>query len=127
MNQAGTGISTKRGQPDVDVFSTVHATDAAWQHAGIRRLQIPTNQSETHAWFGPHGKGFEHLHVAVPAADQDNITQGWNGIGCLHVLKACQRSCGCTRRLIVQIVVQIIKIFVKLPLFHAFFYGTAYL
>ena len=53
----------------------VVAGNVARQHARIRGVRIAADHRQSHPGNGPHAEALEHHHMAVPAADEDDIAQ----------------------------------------------------
>jgi len=83
--EAGAGELTQPAQVDMHIVERIMTGDVARQHAGIGRVGVATDdgQADTGLWL--HGKAHQHADVAVPTADQDDITHDrrfdWHGSG----------------------------------------------
>ena len=82
-HKARPGKHAQAHQVQVHFIKAVVARHVAGQHARVRRVRVGANQRDAQALNGLHGKGFEHTHMAVAAAHQDEVAQDGAGGG-LH-------------------------------------------
>ncbi len=73
--QPRTGKRAKPTQIDVHVVVAVMARDVAGQHARIGRVGVGADDGQAHAGQWRHAEAPQHPHMAVAAADQDDVAQ----------------------------------------------------
>jgi hypothetical protein len=79
---ARAGEFGQAAQVDMHLVEAVMAGDVAGQHAGVGRVGIGADQGQADAGQRAHGEHAQHHHMAVAAADQDDVAQ--YGAGGLH-------------------------------------------
>jgi hypothetical protein len=73
MHEPGAGEARQRRQVDMAFVEAVMAGDMARQHAGRGRLDLARDQGQAHARHRLHAEGLQHMHMRMPAADQDEV------------------------------------------------------
>ena len=71
--RAGAGRAAERTEIYVNVFPPVVPRHVPRQHAGIRRMRLPGDDGDPHPFHGSHPQRLQHLHMAVPAPDQNQV------------------------------------------------------
>jgi len=75
MNQPRAGPGGQPGEIDVAFVERVAAGDEARDHAGVGRLDVPPDQREPHARHRLHAEAFQHMDVAMAAANQHEVLE----------------------------------------------------
>ena len=73
VDEPGAGEAAKPAQVDVQVLPFVPAGDMPRQHARIGAVDLPGQDGQTDAGQGRHAKRLKHLHMAVAAANEQQI------------------------------------------------------
>ena len=73
--QARTRKYAQTREVDVNLVVVVMPSHVTRQHAGVGRVHIGANEGEAHAWNGLHAKTFQHTHMAVATAHQNDVPQ----------------------------------------------------
>jgi hypothetical protein len=74
--QTRTGKHRKPAKVNVHFRTFIDSGDVSRKHSGVRRLDFPADDRDTHAWLRFHAKRFEHLDVTVTSAKKDKIPDG---------------------------------------------------
>ena len=74
--QPRTGKHRKPAEVNVHFRTLIDSGDVSRKHSGVRRLDFPADNRDTHAWLRLHAKRLEHLDVTVAAANKDEIPDG---------------------------------------------------
>ena len=85
-DQAGVGEAGEPRHVDVHLVAVVAAGDMSRQHPRVRRVDFAGDHREADARLWPHAEVPQHLHMAVPRADEHDVADG--GCGRLHRLLA---------------------------------------
>ena len=92
MDQARAGKRRQGAQVDMGFGACVMPGDVAGDHHGIGGQHIPCDQGQADARLGLHAEALEHIHMAVAAANQNDVVANGNrrchesfiltGVGC---------------------------------------------
>mmetsp|Transcript_19466 Transcript_19466/g.64039 ORF Transcript_19466/g.64039 Transcript_19466/m.64039 type:complete len:798 (+) Transcript_19466:675-3068(+) len=85
VDQPAPREARERVEVDVALVAVVKPGDVAREHAAVGRLHVAGHQSQPDALERLHAQHAQHVHVAVAAADQDEVRQLRRRVG-LHAL-----------------------------------------
>ena len=91
MIEPGPCKAAKRTKVDVHIVEFVVAGNQSGQHAGVRRVNVSTNQGDANPghWF--HAKALQHDDMTVATSDQDQVLDDRCAVR-LHPIFLCRRT-----------------------------------